>query len=34
MKLHDPEMEKLLERLWGSSTPSTKTRQVTLPPGN
>ena len=33
LKRHDPEMDKLLERLWGSSTPSTKTSQVTPPPG-
>ncbi len=33
LKRHDPEMEKLLEQLWGSSTPSTKASQVTPPPG-
>ena len=32
LKQHDPEMEKLLERLWGSSAPSTKTSQVKPPP--
>ena len=32
LKQHDPEMEKLLERLWGSSARSTKTGQVKPPP--
>ena len=32
LKRHDPEMEKLIERLWGSSTPSGKTSQVKSPP--
>ena len=32
LKQHDPEMEKLLERLWNSAAPSAKTGQVTPPP--
>jgi hypothetical protein len=32
LKQHDPEMERLLERLWNFSGPSTKTGQVKPPP--
>ena len=32
LKQHDPEMEKLLVRLWGVSAPSAKTGQVQSPP--